>query len=210
MKFPQPSLEAPQNIPKKEQSLSPEEVLEDLKKYKNLEGKGNEAFVNFCFTALRPVVGRILGPIHSEEDVDDVVQNATIKAVQNLDKFNGDSSLKTWVSTIGTNSVMDFLRRVKVRKNISQKVSLEDEKEIEQIKDMDILPDEDAVNKDLIKKVFATLTPDQERLITLKYVEGMSVREISKMLGVPQTVLGQRIHSIKVKVRDFNKKHKLI
>lgn len=48
-------------------------------------------------------------------DADDVLQNAFIKAWKNIDKFRGDSSIKTWLYRIATNESLTFLNKKKKR-----------------------------------------------------------------------------------------------
>jgi RNA polymerase sigma-70 factor (ECF subfamily) len=47
------------------------------------------------------------------EDAEDIVQDTFIKALEKLDTFRGDSSLKTWLFTIASNLAKDNLRAQK-------------------------------------------------------------------------------------------------
>ena len=50
-------------------------------------------------------------PKARREDVEDAVQNAIIKAVKFVDKWQGDSSLKTWLTVIAVNMYLDTFRK---------------------------------------------------------------------------------------------------
>jgi RNA polymerase sigma-70 factor (ECF subfamily) len=50
-------------------------------------------------------------PKARKEDVEDAVQNAIIKALRFCDKWQGESSLKTWVTIIAVNMYTDTFRR---------------------------------------------------------------------------------------------------
>lgn len=63
--------------------------------------------------AMRAVAIAILGSAHADE----VVQDAWLAAVRNLDGFQGRSSLKTWLLTITANTAKSRLR--KVRRDVS-------------------------------------------------------------------------------------------
>lgn len=63
--------------------------------------------------AIRAVAIAILGSAHADE----VVQDAWLAAVRNLDGFQGRSSLKTWLLTITANTAKSRLR--KVRRDVS-------------------------------------------------------------------------------------------
>ena len=47
------------------------------------------------------------------EDADDVTQNTFIKAFRNLENFQGNSSLFTWLYRIATNESLNFLEKKK-------------------------------------------------------------------------------------------------
>ncbi|MCP1649290.1 RNA polymerase sigma factor [Pseudomonas nitroreducens] len=63
--------------------------------------------------AMRAVAIAIVGSVHADE----VVQDAWLAAVRNLDGFQGRSSLKTWLLTITANTAKSRLR--KVRRDVS-------------------------------------------------------------------------------------------
>ena len=50
-------------------------------------------------------------PRARREDVEDAVQNALIKAVRFADKWQGGSSLKTWLAVITVNMYLDTFRK---------------------------------------------------------------------------------------------------
>jgi RNA polymerase sigma-70 factor (ECF subfamily) len=54
-------------------------------------------------------------PKARKEDVEDAVQNALIKAVRFIDKWQGGSSLKTWLSIITVNMYVDTFRKTYVK-----------------------------------------------------------------------------------------------
>ncbi|WP_202125439.1 RNA polymerase subunit sigma-70, partial [Actinomadura physcomitrii] len=49
--------------------------------------------------------------VGSYDDSEDLVQETLLKAWRNRDRFEGRSSLRTWLYTIATNACLDFLRR---------------------------------------------------------------------------------------------------
>jgi RNA polymerase sigma-70 factor (ECF subfamily) len=50
-------------------------------------------------------------PRARKEDIEDAVQNAIIKAVRHSDKWQGNCSLKTWLSVIAVNMYTDTFRK---------------------------------------------------------------------------------------------------
>jgi RNA polymerase sigma-70 factor (ECF subfamily) len=64
----------------------------------------------FARPQLKSYILRITAGI---EDAEDIVQDTFIKAIQKIDTFRGDSSVKTWVFTIASNLAKDNLRAKK-------------------------------------------------------------------------------------------------
>jgi RNA polymerase sigma-70 factor (ECF subfamily) len=56
---------------------------------------------------LRSYCYRMLGSV---QDAEDAVQNAMLRAWRGLDKFEGRSSVRTWLYTIATNTTLDITR----------------------------------------------------------------------------------------------------
>jgi len=54
-------------------------------------------------------------PRARKEDIEDAVQNAIIKAVRFGDKWQGNCSLKTWISVIAVNMYTDTFRKTYVK-----------------------------------------------------------------------------------------------
>ena len=61
----------------------------------------------------RPLKSYLLRITASVEDAEDIVQDTYIKAIEKLDGFRAESSLKTWLFTIASNIAKDNLRAKK-------------------------------------------------------------------------------------------------
>jgi len=63
----------------------------------------------------------------NREDAEDVVQDAFIKAYQNLEQFQGNSKFYTWLVRIAVNEALMKLRRRKTSKTVSLDEDVETE-----------------------------------------------------------------------------------
>ncbi|MEP0714235.1 RNA polymerase sigma factor [Algoriphagus sp.] len=124
------------------------------------------------------------------EDADDVTQNAFIKAHQYIDKFQGQSSLFTWLYRIATNEALTFLEKKKKRYFFS----LDDHQEkLESYIDQPGNIDGDEIQR-LLQKALLTL-PDKQRLVFhLKYQEDLSYEDISEITGTSIGALKASYH----------------
>lgn len=75
---------------------------------------GDETAYARLYEIAAPVLRRSLFPIVGEADLDDVVQEAMIKALTKLDMFDGNAAFVTWAVAIGRNEALG-----KYRKNAS-------------------------------------------------------------------------------------------
>ena len=146
--------------------------------YRRLMDKYHDAIFNFIYRMVR-----------DREQVEDLTQEAFIKAFGSLKSFNEEYAFSTWLYKIATNNCIDYIRKKKL-----QMFSID--KPIES-KDSDFtfeLPDDSyEADKELISDQRAVMLnqaidqlPEKYRLvIRLRHVEERSYEEIAKMLKLP-------------------------
>ncbi len=150
-------------------------------------------------TELRGYCYRMLGSVF---DADDAVQEALVKAWQSLDKFEGRSSLRSWLYRIATNVCLDILRgreRRALPMDLSSPVPsstspgdpLPEATWIEPTPDGDVIPlDGDpaqrAVFQDTVRLAFIAalqaLPPRQRAVLILREVLCWQAAEVAELL----------------------------
>lgn len=139
------------------------------------------------------LVGRVLGPDHG--DVDDVVQEAFVKAFFSLGKFREDSAFGTWVTRIAINCARDELKKQ------SRRVPLDADPGEEAVRGLrNVLSGEypteredDQGGRESVSSVVARTVarlPERFRVVVaLKDMEGCSYEEAGRILDCsPGTV----------------------
>lgn len=120
----------------------------------------------------------------NNQEAEDMTQETFIKAWCNIARFNGKSEIGTWLYRIACNRCYDRLRELK-EKTIS--LDTDNRTEIRQ-EDTAILNIETEMeNKDLcslISKYVSHLPPMQKICITLRDMEGMTVKEVMEITGL--------------------------
>jgi RNA polymerase sigma-70 factor, ECF subfamily len=119
----------------------------------------------------------------NQNEAEDITQEVFVKVWKNLNKFDKEKNLKTWLFAITRNTAIDYLRK---RKNIL--FSEKEEFFEENISDIESLPDEIFIKKELVKEVeeaLAKIRPDWREVILLHYTENMTFEEISEVVGKP-------------------------
>jgi RNA polymerase sigma-70 factor (ECF subfamily) len=149
-------------------------------------------------TYQKPVYQLIRRMVLIHEDADDLTQNTFIKAYKALDRFEGNSSLFTWLYRIATNESLTFLEKKKKRYFFS----LDDHQEkLESYVDSSGSLSGDEIQVKLQKSLLKL--PDKQRLVFhLKYEEDLSYEEISKITGTSVGALKASYHHAVKKIEQ--------
>jgi RNA polymerase sigma-70 factor (ECF subfamily) len=149
-------------------------------------------------TYQKPVYQVIRRMVLIHEDADDLTQNTFIKAYKALDRFEGNSSLFTWLYRIATNESLTFLEKKKKRFFLP----LEDhQKKLESYIDHSSSLSGDEIQLKLQKSLLKL--PDKQRLVFhLKYEEDLSYEEISKITGTSVGALKASYHHAVKKIEQ--------
>lgn len=138
---------------------------------------------------------RILGNRHEAEDM---AQEAFIRAYVNIASFNIDLKFSTWLYRIATNLCIDRIRKKKPDYYLDAEVSGTDGLTMySQIASDTILPEDEVENLELQETIQREITklPEKYRsVIVLKYIEELSLNEISEILDIPLGTVKTRIH----------------
>jgi RNA polymerase sigma-70 factor, ECF subfamily len=136
--------------------------------------------------------------IRDPAEVEDVTQEAFIKAYRALPAFRGDSAFYTWLYRIGINTAKNYLMAMGRRAPTSTEVEAEDAEgfeEGEQLRDINT-PESVLLSKEIAETVNATIEslPDElRRAIQMREIEGMSYEDIAQAMDCPIGTVRSRI-----------------
>lgn len=147
-----------------------------------------------------PLYWKVRHIVLNHEDANDVLQNAFLKIWNNLDTFQGKSSLSTWLFRIAINEALDFVRR---QKNMnSATVSTEDEPGVAaRLMGDDYFDGDEAQAR--LQEAVARLPEVQRTVFTLKYFEELKYSEISKILDTSEGALKASYHLAVKKITEY-------
>jgi RNA polymerase sigma-70 factor (ECF subfamily) len=125
---------------------------------------------------------------------EDIVQETFLAAIESSKKFQGRSSLYTWLCSIAYHKVADHYRRqARERKHMVSGVDV-DAVDVTDSSGKQSQPEsliESAETRQVVNQALAKLPWDYRQVLVLKYVEEMSVQEISQIMGrSPKSVEG--------------------
>jgi RNA polymerase sigma-70 factor (ECF subfamily) len=136
--------------------------------------------------------------IRDPAEVEDVTQEAFIKAYRALPAFRGDSAFYTWLYRIGINTAKNYLMAMGRRAPTSTEVEAEDAEgfeEGEQLRDINT-PESVLLSKEIAETVNATiesLPEELRRAIQMREIEGMSYEDIAQAMDCPIGTVRSRI-----------------
>ena len=136
--------------------------------------------------------------IRDPAEVEDVTQEAFIKAYRALSAFRGDSAFYTWLYRIGINTAKNYLMAMGRRAPTSTEVEAEEAEgfeEGEQLRDINT-PESLLLSNEIAQTVNATIEGLPEELrtaIQMREIEGMSYEDIAKAMDCPIGTVRSRI-----------------
>ena len=131
-------------------------------------------------------------------ELEDVTQEAFVKAYRALPSFRGDSAFYTWLYRIGINTAKNYLVAMRRRAPTSTEVEAEDAEgyaEGELLRDINT-PESLLLSKEIAGTVNAAIEALPEELrsaIQLRELEGMSYEDIAKLMECPIGTVRSRI-----------------
>lgn len=117
------------------------------------------------------------------EIAEDLLQQTVIDAIQSFSQLNNKASFKTWITRILINNFKQYYRKIKSVEVISI--------------DREIYSDDscDSVLESLyIRELLAKLDYKYRTVVILKYINGMTIDEISQVLRIPQSTVKSRLY----------------
>jgi RNA polymerase sigma factor (sigma-70 family) len=133
----------------------------DDQAYKKLMHKYHDAIFNFVFKM-----------VHDRQQVEDLTQEAFIKAFSSLKNFNDEYAFSTWLYKIATNNSIDFIRKRKLQMySIDKPIESKDGDYAFELPDDSFEADKDLISSQktkLLNAAIAKLPEKYQRVIRLR------------------------------------------
>jgi RNA polymerase sigma-70 factor, ECF subfamily len=134
-----------------------------------------------------------------------ITQDTLLRAYQNRDKFRGESSVNTWLTSIALNVTRDYRRRQRYKFWKKVESSAVDVQEMASVLPSEGLnPEGQQLAKERVKQLYEiieTLSYNQRTVFLMKFTEEMQVSEISEVLGMPANTVRTHLHRALTTVR---------
>ncbi len=165
---------------------------------------GDNAAFNQVVQAYRKrILGTIARLIGRPEDVEDVGQEVFLRLYYSLDQLRTAEVFEPWLYRLTVNAAYDYLRRQRRRRESrmsdlsEQQVMMADasaggKQRTEEVRRTGI--------RELVQSLLGNVSPEDQMLLTLKEVEGLSLKELEKIYNINENALKVRLFRARQRV----------
>lgn len=165
--------------------------------------EGNDRAFRWLVDRYEPVVAAtVVGMLGPGQEADDVGQEVMIRLYESLDRFRGESSLKTYVTRIAMNASIDAIRK---RKRRFQRFFSRDDEEVHvdepSVDERTASEQED--RRRLVRRAIRQLDEHHRSVVVLRMMKGYSTKETAEILDIADGTVLSRLHRAKEKLADL-------
>jgi RNA polymerase sigma-70 factor (ECF subfamily) len=171
-------------------------MLVDFELIKRARGGDDAAYSQLVQAYRKRILGTIARLIGRPEDVEDVGQEVFLRLYFSLDQLRTPEVFEPWLYRLTVNAAYDYLRRQR-RRNEARMADLSEQQVV--------LADAVASGKrdneeqrhkrtrELVEILMSSVSEQDRILLTLKEIEGLSLKELEKVYGVNENALKVRL-----------------
>ncbi len=165
--------------------------------------------VSKLFDTYNEPISRYVSTVASritESDVQDIVQDTFIAALQSIKDYRGDSSLSTWMLRIAYFKTIDVLRKHKsLDKSEAPILDVVNEEEISFVDPAGSAEDQALINEETerIRDALMLLPEEQRQVLVLRYVLGMRVEDVADTMKLSRRMVELHITRARAALRKL-------
>ncbi len=138
-----------------------------------------------------------------KEYAEELAQEVFLKVSRNLEKFRGESDVRTWIYRIAINQAKDYLKS-RYKKD-SDLISEKDLEHLDPVRVDEYSPEILNIASEMnecIREFILRLPHKYSTVLLLSELRGQNLSEISEVLGISQNTAKVRLHRARAKLKD--------
>ena len=166
-----------------------------------------QAFTDLVHQYERKIYRLAKNITQNDEDAEDVLQEAFLKAYEHLDTFQGSSKFYTWIVRIAVNEALMKLRKRKGDRTVPLDEPLDTGEEMvtREIAVWEDNPEQKYSReeiKEILDRAVESLKPDFRTVFTLRDIEELSTEETAQVLGISIPAVKSRLLRARLALRE--------
>ncbi len=160
------------------------------------QGGEEAAFAALVKRHERRAIGVARKMVPSDEDAQDLAQEAFLRVFRSLERFDFQHDFTTWLYRIVTNLAIDHLRKRRPAVSTSGLLD-DDEADLDLPDPRDDRPSDRIVSMetaDEVQECLSTLAPHFQSVLVLRELEGLPCTEIADIVGATHVTVRWRLH----------------
>lgn len=164
---------------------------QDVQLARKAQAGDAQAFATLC-DRYRKRVWRIIASVAKGPDVDDLAQEAIVRAWCALRSYRAEASFEAWLCRIALNAAHDYQRSAWKRRVIFWQESRDENEESGETVEGEFARRE---LQRRIRKAVAALPEPQRAPLWLHYFEGFTLAEVARLEGISESTLRSRVQA---------------
>ncbi len=154
-----------------------------------------------------PIYRLGLKMLGTPQDAEDVLQNTFLNAMIHLPKFEGRSSILTWLYRIASNEALMLIRKKKPEVNLDDVANSENDEDLKptHFVDWSALPEDELLSgesKKTLDHAIQTLPESLRIVFLLRDIEGISIKETADALNLTEANVKTRLLRARLFLRE--------
>ena len=160
----------------------------------------SSAFERLVREYMNTVLGLAYNYVGNFSSAEDIAQETFVQAYQSLESLRDGSRFKVWLLKIARNKSIDAIRRS------PRWISLDQSRDVVRKVSMHSVPAAadpafEFTEEDLIV-VLGSLREDYREIFVMKHVDNLSYKEISLILGMTVSAVGEKLYRVRSMIRE--------
>jgi len=171
------------------------------------KGGDAEAFTELVNRYKRKIYRLAKNITRNDEDAEDVLQDAFLKAYEHLDSFEGNSKFYTWIVRIAVNEALMKLRKRRGDRQVSldEPVGLGEEEVKREIAVWEDNPEQRYSREEMqqiLDEAVDSLKEDFSSVFVLRDIEELSTEQTAEALGISVPAVKSRLLRARLALRE--------
>ena len=160
-----------------------------------------EFYEKYC----KSIKGFVRKKVDSDEDVEELVNTILLAGWNSLPNFSGKSTEFSWLCAIAKHKIIDYYRKKRLKTVLFSAMP-----GIEAVAEKALGPEGNSLKNELreeIKETLRRISEGYRKILRLKYIDGLKVKEIAKKLKISAKAVESRLLRARRKFKKIYEKN---